>query len=283
LADESNGQLMTPEPIPGRDESVKQGRARLCESDRANRLLGTSFHPGGLKLTERLGTLLHLTPKSRVLDVASCKGGRSIFLAKRFRCHVVGLDYSSQNVTQATELAGANGLASRVRFDCGDVEHLPFPDASFDAVICECAFCTFPSKSNTTREFARVLRTGGRIGLSDFTRGEMLPRELDCLFALIACVADAQPIASYVEYLRSANFDVEKVEFHDAALTELVRQFRIKPSRAKNPVALEKLALPGVDFTSAKQMAQGVLTAVQQGQLGYVILVAVKPSLWYRG
>jgi arsenite methyltransferase len=274
---------MTPEPMPGRDKNVTRGRVRLCASDLANQLLGTSFHPGGLKLTGRLGTLLHLTPKSRVLDVASGKGVRSVFLAKRFRCHVVGLDYSSQNVTQATELAGVYGLASRVRFDRGDAEHLPFPDASFDAVICECAFCTFQNKSNATREFARVLRTGGRIGLSDFICGEMLPRELDCLFALIACVADAQPIANYVEYLRSANFDVEKVEFHDAALTELVRQIRIKLLRAKNLVALKKLGLPGVDFTSTKQMAQGVLTTVQQGRLGYVILVAVKPSLWYRG
>jgi arsenite methyltransferase len=274
---------MTPVPFPGRDESVKQGRVRSCESNLADRLLGTSFPPGGLQLTERLGTLLHLTPKSRVLDVASGEGARSIFLAKRFGCHVVGLDYSSQNVTQPAELAGANGLASSVRFDCGDAGRLPFPDASFDAVSCECAFCTFPSKSNTTREFARVLRTGGRVGLSDFTRGEVLPRELACLFSMIACVADAQPIASYVEYLRSADFDVEKVEFHDAALTELVRQIGTKLLRTKNLAALKKLALPGVDLTFTKQIAQGVLNAVQEGQLGYVILIGVKPSFWCRG
>lgn len=274
---------MTPVPTPGRDESVKQGRVRLCESNLANRLLGTSFPPGGLHLTERLGTLLHLTPKSSVLNVASGEGASSIFLAKRFGCRVVALDYGSQNVTQAAELAGVNGLASSVRFDCGDAGHLPFPDASFDAVSCECAFCTFPNKSNTVREFARVLRTGGRVGLSDFTRGEVLPRELACLFAMIACVADAQPIASYVECLRSANFDVEKVEFHEAALTEFVRQIGAKLLRTKNLAALKKLALPGLDLTSNKQIAQGVLTAVQEGQLGYVTLIGVKASFRYRG
>jgi arsenite methyltransferase len=83
--------------------------------------------------------------------------------------------------------------------------------------------------------------------------------------------------------LRSANFDVEKVEFHDAALTKLVRKIRVKLLNPKNLVALKKLAVPGVNLTSAKQIAQGVLTAVQQGQLGYVILVAVKPSFCYRG
>ena len=282
LADESDGQLVKPEPSLGPDENVKQNRAQLCASDLGNPLLGTAFHPGGLKLTKRLGTLLQLTSTSRVLDVASGKGTRSIFLAKHFRCQVVGLDCSSQNVTHATELAGANGLSSRVRFNCGDGERLPFPNESFDAVICEGAFCAYPNKSNSARELARVLWTGGRIGLSDFTRREMLPQKLDCLFPLIACLADAQPIASYVEYLRSASFDVEKLEFHDAALTKLVRQIRIKLSRAKNLAAQKKPALSGVDFTSIKQMAAKVLTAVQQGQLGYIILVAFKPSFRYR-
>jgi ubiquinone/menaquinone biosynthesis C-methylase UbiE len=279
LADESNGQLV--KPVLGPDENVKN-RAQLCESDVANPLLGTSFLPGGLKLTKRLGTLLQLTSKSRVLDVASGKGTSAIFLAKYFRCQVVGLDCSSQNVTEATELAGANGLSSRVRFNCGDGERLPFPNASFDAVICEGAFCACPDKSNTARELARVLWTGGRLGLSDFTRREMLSQKLDCLFPLIACLADAQPIASYVEYLRAANFDVEKLEFHDAALTKLVRQIRIKLSRAKNLAAQEKL-LSGVDLTSIKQMAAKVLTAVQQGQLGYIVLVAFKSSFRYKG
>jgi arsenite methyltransferase len=155
---------MIPGPISGHHERVKQGRARLFESDLGNRLLGTSFHPGGLKLTERLCTLLCLTPESHVLDVACGEGAKSVFLAKRFRCHLVGLDYSNQNVAQATELARANGLASRVYFDCGNAEHLPFPDASFDAIICECALYTFQNKLNATHEFARVLRTSGRIG-----------------------------------------------------------------------------------------------------------------------
>jgi hypothetical protein len=75
---------------------------------------------------------------------------------------------------------------------------------------------------------------------------------------------------------------VEKLEFHDAALTKLVRQIRIKLSRAKNLAAQEKLALSGVDFTSIKQMAAKVLTAVQQGQLGYIVLVAFKSSFRYK-
>src|SRR5260370_15672608 len=128
---------MTQELNAADSGSIKQCCAQVYESDLAKTLLGDSFHPGGLRLTERLGELLHLTPASRVLDVASGKGTSALFLAKRFCCHVVGTDYSSQNIAQANELAAVKGLASRVHFDRGDAERLPFPDASFDAVLCE--------------------------------------------------------------------------------------------------------------------------------------------------
>ncbi len=60
-------------------DNIKQCCARLYESDFAKILLGDSFHPGGLALTERLGVLLDLGPNSRVLDVASGTGNSAIF------------------------------------------------------------------------------------------------------------------------------------------------------------------------------------------------------------
>jgi ubiquinone/menaquinone biosynthesis C-methylase UbiE len=270
-----SGQRRTETNSPG-TETLKQCCAKLYESDLAKILLGDFFHPGGLKLTERLGSLLPLIQENRVLDAASGKGATALFLAERFGCQVVGIDYSGQNVADASELASAKGLSSLVRFERGDAESLPFPDKSFDAIICECAFCTFPNKTDAAREFARVLRPGGRVGLSDLTRGPSLPNELDGLLAWIACIADAQPVDGYAEYLRSAGFELEKVELHDEALTEMVQQIRMRLLSAEVLVGLKKLALPNVDFTSAKQMAQNTLSAIQQGQLGYAVLIAVQ-------
>jgi ubiquinone/menaquinone biosynthesis C-methylase UbiE len=270
-----SGQRRTETNSPG-TETLKQCCAKLYESDLAKILLGEFFHPGGLKLTERLGSLLPLIQENRVLDAASGKGATALFLAERFGCQVVGIDYSGQNVADASELASAKGLSSLVRFERGDAESLPFPDKSFDAIICECAFCTFPNKTDAAREFARVLRPGGRVGLSDLTRGPSLPNELDGLLAWIACIADAQPVDGYAEYLRSAGFELEKVELHDEALTEMVQQIRMRLLSAEVLVGLKKLALPNVDFTSAKQMAQNTLSAIQQGQLGYAVLIAVQ-------
>jgi len=62
--------------------AIKQCCANLYESEFAKLLLGDSFHPGGLKLSERLGQLLELGEHSRVLDVASGRGNSALFLAE---------------------------------------------------------------------------------------------------------------------------------------------------------------------------------------------------------
>jgi arsenite methyltransferase len=258
-------------------DTVKQCCAQLYESDLARILLGDSFHPGGTKLTERLGERLGLGPQSRVLDSASGTGTSALFLAERFGCEVVGVDYGSHNVEQSNAAASARGLDKRVYFRTGDAERLPFPAASFDAVICECAFCTFPDKTGAAREFARVLRRGGSIGLSDLTRGPALLEELSGLLAWVACIADAQPVDTYVRYLCEAEFRVERVEAHDESLVEMVNHVRMKLLGTEILVGLKKLELPGVDFTAAKEMACSALTAVHQGSLGYAIIHAAKP------
>ena len=88
-------------------DTVKQCCARLYESDFARLLLGDSFHPGGTKLTERLGELLGLDAQSRVLDVASGTATSALFLADRFG---VGVHCGSHNVEQSNAAATARGL-----------------------------------------------------------------------------------------------------------------------------------------------------------------------------
>src|ERR1700674_2541210 len=274
-----NGQRKAPETNPPSTENLKQCCAKLYESDLARILLGDSFHPGGLRLTERVGSRLNLAPESHVLDVASGNGTSAFFLTEHFGCHVVGIDYGSQNVAHASELASAKGLSSRVRFDRSDAEKLPFPDNAFDAIICECAFCTFPDKAKAAREFARVLRPKGQVGLSDLTRGPLLPKELDSLLAWIACIADAQSVESYAACLRGADLEVEIVEPHDDALTEMVQQIHTKLLGAEIMVGLKKLNLPGVDFSQAKLVAKSALATIRQAQLGYAIITASKSQI----
>jgi arsenite methyltransferase len=261
---------------PAGQERIKQCCARLYESDLAQMLLGESFHPGGLQLTEHLGILLGLNAESHLLDVASGKGTSSIFLGERFGCRVCGIDYSAQNVDQATAAAAAKGLTSRVRFQQADAERLPADDGAFDAVICECAFCTFPDKRAAAREFARVLRPGGSVGLSDLTRVSQLPQELNGLLAWLACIADAQSLESYVGHLVEAGLHVTQTETHNDALTEMVQQVRIKLLGIEVMKGLKKIELPDLDLAGAKSMAQSALQAIAQDQLGYAIVCGMK-------
>ena len=256
--------------------TVKQCCAAAYDSDVARILLGDSFHPGGTKLTERLGRILRVTPQTRVLDVAAGRGASAIFLAERFGCEVVGVDYSSKNVDAANEEARANDLCGKVVFQSGDAERLPFPAASFDAVICECALCTFPDKQAAAREFHRVLRPHGLVGISDLTRDGALAPELTSLISWIACIADAQPLSDYAALLSSAALAICVTEQHNGALVEFVNQIRTQLLAAEVLVGLQKLVLPGFDFAAARSIAKHALEAVRKGNLGYAIIVASK-------
>ena len=255
-------------------EDVKSCCATLYESDLARMLLGDSFHPGGLRLTRRLGEKLGLNAGMRVLDVASGKGESAIFLAQTFGCEVVGIDFGRLNVEQASLRARDAGVDRLVSFRTGDAEEIDFPDASFDALICECAFCTFPDKPSAASEFARVLKPGGKIGLSDLTRAATLPPELMGLLAWIACIADARPVSEYADYLKAAGMSSVDIETHDEALSEMVRDIQGKLLGAELMTKLKKLDLAGIDFTQAKALARAAAEAVRSKTLGYAVVVA---------
>ncbi len=252
--------------------------AALYESEWAKLLLGESFHPGGLELTERLGLILDLKPGRCVLDVAAGAGTSAIFLAQRFGCEVVGVDYGPGIVAEATAAAAEAGLSGQVTFRQGDAERLDFEAESFDALICECAFCTFPDKTAAAAEFAHVLRPGGRAGLSDLTRGGPLPQELEGLLAWVACIADALPLNDYQTHLRRAGFAIDQTESHPAALGDMVRRVRTRLLGAELMVKLNKLDFPGADFEQAKRLARSASEAVRAGDLGYALVIATKPG-----
>ncbi len=257
---------------------LKSCCATVYQSEWARVILGDSFHPGGLALTEHLGATIGLAPGQRLLDVASGQGASAIRLAERFGCTIVGVDYGDESVRNATAAATAAGVGQLVTFQQGDAERLPVADGSFDAVICECAFCTFPDKPTAASEFMRVLKPGGRVGLSDLTRSGAIPTDLQGLLAWIACIADAQPLDEYARYLREAGLTVNLVEAHDDALAAMVREIQGKLLGAEIMVKLKKIDLPPtVDFDQAKRMARAAAEAVQAKHFGYAVLTATKP------
>lgn len=265
--------MSQPEAAP---ETLKQCCAAAYGHDAVRLLVGEALHPGGAQLTERLGRILNLGPDARILDVASGRGDGALVLAARFGCEVVGVDYGRRNVEAATNEASVRGLAGRVAFCCSDAERLPFADGTFDAVICECSLCTFPDKRAAADEFARVLKPGGRVGISDLTRSGPLPRELEGVAAWIACVADARPVDEYSALLASAGLAIGETEAHDDALVDFIEAIRSRLFGIEIMIGLKKLELPGIDLATVKDIVRGALAAAKSGTLGYAIVTAAK-------
>lgn len=248
--------------------------AAAYSSDAVALVLGDSYHPGGPALTRRLATVARLQPGERVLDVASGPGSTALLLAQEFGAAVDGVDLADRSVARATAAAAAAGVNDRVRFHAGDAEQLPFPDATFDVVISECAFCTFPDKPTAAAELARVLAPGGRVGLTDVTVTTTgLPPDLAGVAGWVACLADAKPLEEYADILAGADLELLTVERHDEALAAMVEQVRARVTVLR-AVTRSSAALAGIDLDRVLELSAQAAAAVEQGVLGYGLLVA---------
>jgi len=257
-------------------DAVKSCCARAYQQDVVALILGDSYHPGGLDLTRRLAGSLDLRRGQKVLDVASGPGTTAFLLAAEFGVDVEGVDLGEQAVANANAKAADRGVAGQVRFTFGDAEKLPVPDASFDAVVCECAFCTFPDKATAAAELARVLKPGGRVGITDVALDRTrLDAELQSLSGWVACLADARPLDEYGEILAAAGLKVTYTEDHDDALAAMIDQIdaRLVAFRMAKVAALET-----IDFDDARHKVALASKAVRDGIAGYKLLVAEKPA-----
>lgn len=108
---------------------------------------------------------LAFPPGTRVLDVACGTGNTALPLA-RAGAHVTGLDLAPNLLVQARDRAAAEQLS--IRFDEGDAEQLPYPDASFDAAISMFGSMFAPRPELVASELARVLKPGGRLAMANW-------------------------------------------------------------------------------------------------------------------
>ncbi len=119
-------------------------------------------------LEERLVTeLVGEVDGCRILD-AGCGDGTFARTLARRRASVVGVDADPAMVEAAWRAAADAGIEAT--FVAGELERLPFPDASFDVVIAITVLCFVPEPASAIRELVRVLRPGGRLVLGELGR-----------------------------------------------------------------------------------------------------------------
>jgi ubiquinone/menaquinone biosynthesis C-methylase UbiE len=103
----------------------------------------------------------------RILDAGCGDGALATALARRGAA-MTGVDADPRMLAAGRARAEAMGLA--VAFVEGDIRALPFPDASFDAVVAVTVLCFVPHAQHAVREMARVLRPGGRMVIGELGR-----------------------------------------------------------------------------------------------------------------
>jgi len=110
-----------------------------------------------------LGERIRLGPGSRVLDVASGRGGPAILLARELGCSVEGIEIALEFHAAAVERADAAGVADRVTFRLADASGESFPPGSYDAAFCLGASFVFGGLVGTLDVLEPCVRPGGHV------------------------------------------------------------------------------------------------------------------------
>jgi arsenite methyltransferase len=155
-----------------------------------------------------------------VLDLGSGGGIDVILSAKRVgpAGTAYGLDMTDEMLALAQRNAREAGVAN-VHFLKGVIESIPLPAASVDVVISNCVINLSVDKAAVLTEMARVVKPGGRLGVSDVVAEDRLSsEERSERGSYVGCIAGALSRGEYIEGLIAAGFDDVSVEFtHEVA------------------------------------------------------------------
>jgi arsenite methyltransferase len=161
-----------------------------------------------------------LHPGQTVLDLGSGGGIDVLLSAKRVgpQGKVYGLDMTEEMLALAIENKRRAGVEN-VEFLKGYIEEIPLPAATVDVVISNCVINLSADKDRVFGEMFRVLKPGGRLGISDVVSSNDLTTDQRAeRGSFVGCVAGALSFAEYEEGLRGAGFDeISVAPTHQAA------------------------------------------------------------------
>ncbi len=167
---------------------------------------GNSWHPGGLSLTRHGLELCRFPKGSAVLDIG-CGTGETLKLLRSLSINAIGLDT-------------INHAHGDLPVTVGDASSPPFGDRSFDGIVCECVLSLLPSPEEAVLSFGRILKSGGRLMLSDVYVQEndisAFPR-----LPSSSCLQGALPRSKTELFLNKAGLRLVLFEDHPEELKEL--------------------------------------------------------------
>lgn len=191
-------------------------------------LFDTFVFRGKLReIRQRAADLARIQPGEKVLDVGCGTGTLAMDVARRVGAtgRVFGIDPGEQQIARARSKAARRGLS--IEFQIGVIEHLDFPDQTFDVVLSTIMMHHLSDtlKRQGLAEIARVLKPGGRLVIADFKRPEERPAQPvrfgvggSRIQDLVALVKDAGFLRVEIEEMRLPRFPA-----HSAGFASFVR------------------------------------------------------------
>lgn len=151
---------------------------------------------------------VQIKPGDTVVDLGS-GAGNDVFVARRLAGEsgrVIGIDMTESMLELARENNKKLGYQN-VEFRFGEIENLPVDDNTADVVISNCVLNLVPDKLKAYKEIFRVLKPGGRFGISDVVLMGELPAKIKAAAEMYAgCVAGALKKEEYLDIIRQAGF-----------------------------------------------------------------------------
>ncbi len=160
-----------------------------------------------------------IKPGETVLDLGSGAGFDALLAARQLAGtgRVIGVDMTPAMITKARRNASKAGHAN-VEFRLGEIEALPVSNASVDLIISNCVVNLSPEKPRVFAEAFRVLRSGGRLALSDVVAVKPLPDDIRAQLPLIgACIGGATLVDELRAMLNAAGFQRVDIELKGAS------------------------------------------------------------------
>lgn len=230
---------------------------RVYELEGVQRVTGNTIRPGGLALTQRAVALADLAAGTAVLDVG-CGAGATLDYLAGLGLRAVGIDPSSKLLGQG------NNRSPHLTLTQGRGETLPFAAHTFDALLAECCLSLMDDAAAALAEFARVLRPGGTLILSDMLAGNPAGMAAARQLPLSCCVSGAFSQGQIETLLAEAGFAITYWEDNKEALKQLTVQIIWQYGSLAN------------FWGCAGEDGMGVATAVATLKPGYFLLLGRK-------
>ena len=131
--------------------------------------VGLTKHYGSMDATNELIELTGIHSGQRVIDIGCGVGATPVHLAQQLGTTIIGSDLIETMLHRSTERAANLQVQDLTSFLAADARELPFPDETFDVVLLESVNVFFDDKIAAFKEYRRILRSGGYLGITEMT------------------------------------------------------------------------------------------------------------------